>query len=547
MFVVVWAGLGAVPWAVADMQIRLKDGRVLTVPVDQDQIESITFGKSADGPAATKRPPAARAADKARQDAAHVRSAAEAAARAAAAAARADEAAATARAAAEKANIERGTAARAAAEAGKAAVAPPQPSAPRPSPRENGNATAGQPAAPRVLTVGEGGMFRVPSEAARVARDGDVVEIRAGTYAGDVAVWQARDLVLRGVGGVVRLEAAGMAAEGKGIWVIKGNDTTVENITFVGCRVPDLNGAGIRLEGAGLTVRRSRFIENEIGILTGNNPQSEVLVEYSEFGHNRIDYRRHEREGRSVAAPPGHNIYIGQVGRFTLRFSYMHHAVLGHNVKSRALRNLIVYNRIGDEKDGRSSYAIDLPNGGWSMIVGNLIQQGVHTDNSTMVSHGAERGNAPGALYVANNTFVNERGAGTFIFRRTAGPTLVMNNIFAGGGTVLRGSGTLRTNLVIGKGYGRRLPGGGREKIVALPGTGDLAGNLVADRAGFVDTAAYDYRLTAASPAIDAGADPGKAGPDSLVPVSVYSHPMGSAPRPKNGRIDIGAYEFTGK
>jgi len=58
----------------ADMLVRLKDGRVLTVPVDESEVGSITWGKSTDG-----RPVAKRAADRIRDDAEEIRSATEAA------------------------------------------------------------------------------------------------------------------------------------------------------------------------------------------------------------------------------------------------------------------------------------------------------------------------------------------------------------------------------------------------------------------------------------------------------------------------------------
>src|SRR5690349_12422934 len=73
----------------------------------------------------------------------------------------------------------------------------------------------------RVLQVGMGKAFSVPSKAAAAAKDGDVVEIDAGTYRGDVAVWRANNLTIRGVGGRPHLEAAGANAQGKAIWVIQ--------------------------------------------------------------------------------------------------------------------------------------------------------------------------------------------------------------------------------------------------------------------------------------------------------------------------------------
>jgi len=228
------------------------------------------------------------------------------------------------------------------------------------------------------VLVGPRQALKTPSAAAQVARDGDLVVIEAGLYAGDAAVWTQNRLTIKAVGGRAHLRADGAEVEGKGIWVIKGAGTTIEGIEFSGAKVSDRNGAGIRLEGPGLTVRNSYFHDNENGILTGGDLESDIVVEHSEFARNGAG------DGGS------HNLYIGTVRSFTLRYSYSHHAIVGHNVKSRAIKNYILYNRIADEQDGRASYAIDLPDGGLSFVMGNLIQQGPENDNRTVVAYGAE-------------------------------------------------------------------------------------------------------------------------------------------------------------
>ena len=69
---------------------------------------------------------------------------------------------------------------------------------------------------------------------------------------------------------MAKLDAAGQASQGKAIWVIQGDDTTVESVVFTGAAVVDKNGAGIRQEGKNLTVRRCYFHDNEDGILAGD-------------------------------------------------------------------------------------------------------------------------------------------------------------------------------------------------------------------------------------------------------------------------------------
>ncbi len=361
------------------------------------------------------------------------------------------------------------------------------------------------PASAALLRVGRSRQYKVPSQAAAVAQDGDVIEIDAGAYRQNAAVWRAHGLTIRGVGGLAHMRSLGTTVEGKAIWVIKGNNTTVENIEFSGARVPDQNGAGIRQEGAGLTVRGCYFHDNEMGILTGVNPDSDILVERSEFQHQTI------KGGGSIP----HNIYIGGVRSFTLRYSYSHHAETGHTVKSRALTNYILYNRIMDEATGQSSYAIDLPNGGTSYVIGNLIQQGPLSPNSIIVAYGAEGLSNPGHdLYFVNNTVVNDKGSGTFLYVDPSAPSaMVINNLFVGPGTIVTGPATEIANL------------------------------HPADDGGLANRTAYDYRLTALSPAIDAGDDPGLVNGFDLTPTSQYVHKAAGQARPVVGPLDVGAYE----
>ncbi len=358
----------------------------------------------------------------------------------------------------------------------------------------------------RTLQVGPGRPLETPSAAAAVALDGDVVEIDAGSYAGDVATWPQNDLVLRGVGGKARLDASGKNAGGKGIWVLQGDRTTVESIEFSGATVPDHNGAGIRQEGASLTVRDCSFHDNENGILAGDNATSDIVIESTEFAHNGYG------DGYT------HNFYINHVRSFTLRACYSHDAKIGHLFKSRALTNYVLYNRLTDE-GGTASYELDLPNGGVAYVIGNLIEQSDSTDNPALLSFGEEGLTNPGSqLYVVNNTFINSHPAGASFVVVAAGATAqLVNNLFVGVGTALSG-----------------------------PGTQDH--NLPSNSAGFVDQSSLDCRLTPSSPAVDQGVTPDSTGGFSLVPTLQYSHPRKLLARSTAGKaIDVGAYELGGE
>jgi hypothetical protein len=365
-------------------------------------------------------------------------------------------------------------------------------------------ATATQDFTPtRVLRVGSSRAFTDPSLVTGLV-SGDVVEIDAGVYNGTESVWTTNNLTLRGVGGRAHLVAPATISNQKAIWVTQGANMMVENIEFSDAAVPDLNGAGIRSEGRDLAICGSYFHDNENGIL-GNAGNGNVLIEYTEFAHN----------GNCIDLC-AHNMYIGNTDRFTLRYSYSHHSNSGHLVKSRAKENYILYNRIMDETTGNSSYVVDLPNGGLSYVIGNLLHHGTNAENSTMLIYGEEGLNNPDhTLYVVNNTFVSDLASGAFVALSGGTTATVQNNLFVGTVTQVSGTATQVSNLKIN-----------------------------AAAANFVNIGAFDYRPTATTPGIDQGTAPGLGGTFDLTPIYQYVHPTNREARPTRNAIDIGAYEY---
>ena len=297
--------------------------------------------------------------------------------------------------------------------------------------------TLGLAAAPtaqaHTLHVGPGQRYRKPCQAIAAARGGDVIEIdaRGNPYRGDVCAWSTNHLTIVGVHGSAHLEAAGQSSEGKAIWVIAGNDTTIENVEFSGARVPDQNGAGIRQEGANLLLEHCYFHDNQEGILATDNPASSIVIDSSVFARNGAG------DGYS------HNVYINHVRSFTLRYSYSTDARVGHLVKSRALRTYILYDRLTGEQ-GTDSYELDLPNGGLSYVIGTIIEQGTNTQNPNMLAYGEEGDlNPDSRLYAVNDTFVNDlhRGDAIFVGSQVTDPVFAENDISTGSTAFVSQSG----------------------------------------------------------------------------------------------------------
>jgi len=354
-------------------------------------------------------------------------------------------------------------------------------------------------AAARVLHVGPRQQFAKPCQAIARARAGDTIRIDARgnrAYRGDVCAWSINRLTIVGVHGRAHIDAAGANSEGKAIWVIAGNHTTIENVELSGARVPDGNGAGIRLQGAGLTLVHCRLDHNQEGILAADNPASDVVIDASVFTDNGAG------DGYS------HNLYINHVRSFTLRDSYSTDARVGHLVKSRAARNYILYDRLSGER-GTDSYELDLPNGGLSYVIGTVLEQGSATQNPNMLAYGEEGDLNPDShLYVVNDTFVNNLHRGAAMLIGAGAAPVVAENDLSTGSPVFVGQTGAR-----------------------------LRHNCLTGNPRFVNARAHDYRLRASSPCRRAGRRPGSAQGYPLAPRFQYAGGAGLSSRLDGGTV----------
>lgn len=342
------------------------------------------------------------------------------------------------------------------------------------------------PPPPTTLRVGPARLIKTIAAASRLARDGDTIEVDAGEYEGDVAVWTQDGLVLKAVDGRARLVANGQAAENKSIWVVRAERVMVQGFDFSGARVPDGNGAGIRLESGSLEVRDCRFTGNENGILTGNNPRIRLDIDSSEFGFNGAG------DGFS------HNLYAGAIASLSVIGSYFHHARTGHLLKSRAAVNRLRYNRLTDESDGQASYELDLPNGGLAFVIGNIIQQSPSTENSTLIAYGEEGFRWPrNELYLVNNTLVDRLPSSGAFLRVAQGQVRVV----------------AANNLLVGAGR------------FDVPALSVVRNNALVSVAEFVDPSGGDYRLKRRSRLSGRAIDIGRIDGEPLMPEGEFRSP----------------------
>ncbi len=347
------------------------------------------------------------------------------------------------------------------------------------------------------LRVGPGRALQTLMQAARAAQAGDVIEVDAGEYRGEaaLAVWTQAAVVLRAVGGRVRLLAQGAHVEGKALWVTRGPRLAVHGVDFEGATVHHQNGAGIRHERGALFVRDCRFLHNQNGILTGNVASCVLEVDDCEFGHNGFG------DGLS------HNLYAGKIARLAVRGSWLHHAQHGHLLKSRARLNDVRYNRLMDGPGGQASYELEFPNGGVARVVGNLIGQSASTQNRSIVAYGAEGYQGPRhELMLVHNTIVDDSA----VWGRTL-------QVAPGAGTVL-----VANNLLVNANGFAGVEGAAQHS--------QLLGNFGAATDEFDATRPGEYKLHAQSRLLGrAGSLADFAGADLLLqPQRQYAHPRHS-------------------
>lgn len=246
------------------------------------------------------------------------------------------------------------------------------------------------PLAPQKILI-RGREFPNLQSAAEALKPGDILELGPGTYKTPLIIKHDHISVI-GRGHVV---FDGATAENKGAILVKGNDVRINNIECKGIKVPDQNGACIRLEGANLTVDHVYFHRSEQGILTGNQP-----------GIVTIRDSRFELLGRAGRA---HGIYIGG-GELHIEDSLFIAAVdEGHEIKSRARTTEIVRTVVASLAS-HDSRLIDISNGGLVSIRDSILEKGPGSSNADVIGYGLEN-MAYGYNYIElkGNTIIMER------------------------------------------------------------------------------------------------------------------------------------------
>lgn len=231
-----------------------------------------------------------------------------------------------------------------------------------------------------------------------VVNPGGIIRIEPGVYTEGGTLKEGRDGVL--ISGAPGVVFDGAAVGGKGTFVLKSDNITIDNIECRNVAVRDRNGACVRLENKNLTLRNIKFINNENGVLTTAGAKK-ILIEDSLF----------EGNGKAGRA---HGVYVSGAEQVIVRRSRIIGSKdEGHGLKIRA-RYLLVEDSVVASLEGVDSYLIDIPNGGTAVIRNSLLVEGANTANWFILSFGVEGAKFDrNSLRLEKNIIVTDREGGS--------------------------------------------------------------------------------------------------------------------------------------
>src|SRR5437868_4175888 len=177
------------------------------------------------------------------------------------------------------------------------------------------------------------------------------IRIASGRYR-DCAVQEAGTVTFAAAVPGEAVFDGGMCEE-KATLVLRGHSARVEGLLFTHMRVPDGNGAGIRIEQGNLVVLESMFVDGQCGILSANDPNGTITVDHSTFS----------QLGKHPDGNGAHALYIGHYGLTRIINSRFERGTGGHYLKVRAPRVEIIGNSFDDSQGHDTNYMIDLPEG----------------------------------------------------------------------------------------------------------------------------------------------------------------------------------------
>ena len=272
-----------------------------------------------------------------------------------------------------------------------------------------------------VLTVGAAGTYATVAAAVAAAHDGDTIRVAAGTYVNDTATI-TRKVIIEGIGGLARFVSTVAPATGLAQFVTT-TDATFRNVEIFGAATPGGVAAAIRDQGGNLTIVNSTIHDNQSGVVADKDTSGSLAIYDSEIARNGTP------DGR------GANIDAAEVGTLTLRNDYIHDAVAGPELRSRADNTVLDVSRIS-QAAGNGGAAIELPDAGRVSITDSAIEKGANSQSATLIQIGGDAIYAGSSVSLSGNTLISALTTAptTFVANNAAAvPVTATNTTYAGG------------------------------------------------------------------------------------------------------------------
>lgn len=239
--------------------------------------------------------------------------------------------------------------------------------------------------------------------------DGTLV-LPAGTFHGAAVVRVPMTIRGAGMGNTIVTGVGFTIPNQKGLLNGAAN-IVVEDLTLAFAKVPDENGAGIRMEpNCNLTATRVEFSNNENGILTAAGTGTVALV----------DCNLHDNGGM-----PGktHDIYMGQVENFSMSGCRVTSGSKGtHSVKSRAKATTIsncVLKGSTDQTGDIAGSVVDISEGGDLSLADTTIEL-MSVGNILFFGYAMEGiGSGVKSPALTNVALIDHSGTGGYFSTRT--------------------------------------------------------------------------------------------------------------------------------
>ncbi len=288
-------------------------------------------------------------------------------------------------------------------------------------------ALAASPAWAATIEVGPDRSITSPAAAIASAAEGDTIAIDEGDYF-ECLRPRTPGLTIEGRGtGAVFTDTT---CDGKAIVVVQADRLTLRNLTLQRARVPDGNGAGIRAEGKRLTIDHLRFINNQAGLITTNDPAADITITDTSFA----DTGRCETNRCSGA------ILAGTIRRLRLERTEITGVAGGHAITSSAAATQIINSRIEDTAQTGASFQLLIPSGGSVLLEGNTLRKSPHA--ATLRAAILLDGIIAGPVTLRRNRYINDTGLSVpFVLDWSTATPRLEDNILPPGETAVSTNG----------------------------------------------------------------------------------------------------------